>query len=356
MQTPHGGDLYAASKRYSGAILDFSVNLNPLGPPPAVLEAAAQGLSQCAQYPDPQCRFLRRAISLRDGVPEERIFCGNGASELIFRLALTMRPRTALLTAPTFSEYEQALSAVRCKTRFHLLEAQNQFDLTPDILDEITPGLDLLLLCNPNNPTGRIIPKPLLGGILARCRATGTTLILDECFLDLTTDVPGLSEQLATHPNLILLRAFTKSYAIPGLRLGYCLCGDPDLPKQLEKNGPCWNVSLPAQLAGIACCQKPHWPRQGSALAEAERPYLMDALTVLEAQVIPSDTCFLLFRLPGEESLGEKLLQEGILIRSCGNYRGLSTDWYRIAIRSHEDNERLVRSLTRVTGGTLWQK
>lgn len=344
MALEHGGDLFSAQKIYSGEILDMSVNLNPMGTPPQVLQAARDALDQVREYPDPQCRRLRQAIAQKDGVSPEQIFCGNGAAEVIFRLALALRPRAALLTAPTFSEYEGALAQVGCGCRFHTLREEDDFDVTEAILDDIAPPVELVMVCSPNNPTGRLIPEPLLLRMLARCREIGAVLAVDECFLPLAREGRGLAPYLAEHPNLFLLRAFTKTYAIPGLRLGYGL-GAPDLVEKLTDWGACWNVSGVAQAAGLACCALPDWPAGGRQMLALERPLLQEGLERLGCRVIPGSANYLLFRAPGVTDLKERLLRRGVLVRSCANYRGLGPDWYRAAVRQRADNERFLRLL-----------
>ncbi|MBO4990950.1 MAG: threonine-phosphate decarboxylase [Firmicutes bacterium] len=340
----HGGDLVSARNIYSGEILDLSVNINPLGTPPAVAEAARNALERVGEYPDPQCRCLRQAIAERDGVSPEKIFCGNGAAEVIFRLALVLRPEKALLTAPTFSEYEAALRQLGCDCGFHVLRQEENFDVTERILEDIVPPVRLVVLCSPNNPTGRLISRELFRAILDRCRRIGAHLMVDECFLPLACGGRGLADELSEWPELFLLRAFTKSYAIPGLRMGYGL-GDAGLVERLTAMGPCWNVSGPAQEAGIACCQLPQWPEEGRKLLSQQRPRLIAGLERLGCQVIPGQANYLLFRLCGITDLKERLLRRGVLIRSCANYRGLTADWYRVAVKQEEENQRFLTIL-----------
>lgn len=342
MTFEHGGDLVSARKNYSGEILDLSVNINPLGPPAQVMRAARDALEQVTAYPDPLCRELRQAIAQKDGVSPEQIFCGNGAAEVIFRLALTLQPKTALLTAPTFAEYEGALVQTGCHCRFHVLRRENNFDVTQDILEDIQRPVELVVLCSPNNPTGRMISEELLLRILKRCREIGAALMVDECFLPLAREGRGMAPYLAQYPELFLLRAFTKTYAIPSLRLGYGL-GAPERIERLMAWGPCWNVSGIAQAAGLACCALPQWPEKGRELLECQRPLLKQGLEKLGCQVVPSQANYLLFRLPGVPDLKERLLLRGVLVRSCANYRGLGPDWYRVAVRSEDDNNRFLR-------------
>ena len=343
----HGGDIRTAQAACGGAVLDFSANLNPLGMPAAVREAAAQ--ADCAPYPDPLCRDLRRAIAAYDGVGEEQVVCGNGAADLIFRLAFALRPRKALVTAPTFSEYEQALTCVGCEMARYALDQNKNFDLDAGFLDAVGPDVDLVFLCTPNNPTGRLMDEALLLDIARRCGAVGAVLVVDECFLPLAAGGPGLAPWLEDYPNLVLLRAFTKSYAMAGLRLGYCLTANQSLREALGKFAQPWSVSTPAQAAGVAaftCC--PNWAAEGRRFVEEARPGLAAGLTAAGCTVIPGQANYLLFRLPGVADLKERLLARGMLIRSCANYHGLGADWYRVCIRSERENQRLLAALREV--------
>ena len=345
----HGGDVLTAQARYGGPVLDCSANLNPLGMPPQVGETAARAAAQASPYPDPLCRELRAAIAAHDGVAPEQVLCGSGAAELIFRLACARKPRRALVTAPTFSEYEGALEQVGCAVTRHLLRRERNFDVDEGILEAIGPDTELVFLCTPNNPTGRLIDQELLLAVAEKCRGLGAVLAVDECFLPLACGGPGLAPWLEEYPNLLLLRAFTKSYAMAGLRLGYALCADTALLERMSAGGPPWSVSTPAQAAGVAALTGcPHWPAEGRRFVEEARPGLAAGLTAAGCAVIPGQANYLLFRLPGVADLKEKLLERGVLIRSCANYYGLGPDWYRACVRGEEENRRLLAALSEV--------
>lgn len=341
----HGGDVVAAQREYGGAVLDFSANLNPLGMPEEVRAAAARAAASAVNYPDPLCRALREGIAQRDGVSPEQIICGNGAADLLFRMAFSLRPRQALVTAPTFSEYEAALTAAGCQVCHHRLQEEQSFDLTGAVLEELTEDLDLCVLCTPNNPTGRTIDPSLMRQILDRCAERGIVLAVDECFLDLTEEGSGLASLVGAYPNLILVRAFTKSYAIPGLRLGYVITGDACLAEGLYRCGQPWPVSSPAQAAGQAALNCPDWPGRARAVIGPERVFLEEGLRALGLTVWSGKANYLLFRAGGRADLREQLLKRGILIRSCANYPGLGPDYYRIAVRLHEENQRLMNAM-----------
>lgn len=341
----HGGDVYGGN----AGLLDFSVCLNPAGAPRAVLEAAQAGVLRQG-YPDPRCRALVRAAARRDGVEEDMVLWGNGCADLIDRFALSLRPRKAILLAPTFGEYRRALEGVGCRIEEYFLSQENGFLPDEALLEAIQPGVDLVFLCDPNNPTGRLMDEGLLDRMLARCRQVGAMLAVDQCFLELSAARPDrLTGQLAGG-NLILFRALTKSYALAGLRLGYCLCGDRALLEKMAHILQPWPVSIPAQLAGETAFQSfPRWPLECYPAIERQREALSAALGVLGLWVCPSESCFLLFH--GPEDLGERLRAKGILVRSCAGHAGLGPGWWRVGLRAPEENERLAAALRAVLGG-----
>ena len=172
----HGGDLYG----YTSPPIDFSVNTNPLGLPASVRQALFHASECWERYPDPLCRTLCERIAVRDQVHTDWVHCGNGAADLLYRIALSLRPARALIAAPTFSEYESALDAVGCIVKRHLLQESEGFQLTERVLEQIEPALNLVVLCNPNNPTGLPIDHGLLMQILNRCAKFGILLLVDE--------------------------------------------------------------------------------------------------------------------------------------------------------------------------------
>ncbi len=341
----HGGDVYHNRVR-----LDFSANVNPLGTPPEVMRAVAESAGRLVAYPDPYCGALREKLAAVHGVAPEEIVCGNGAAELIFQFAAALRPRRALLPVPSFSEYAAALEAAGCEiTEFPLQRAEG-FAVGPALLDAITPETDALLLCTPNNPTGRSVAPENLRAILARCRETGTWLLLDECFLDLTDAGAEKSviPLLRTDDRCMVLRAFTKLYGMAGVRLGYAICRDRTFLASLCRTVQPWNVSAPAQAAGEAALDCREFVARTLALIAEEMAYLLRELRALGIDVLPGDANFLM--LSGVPGLAARLLERGILIRSCANYRGLGEGDCRIAVRTHAENEQLIAALREIFG------
>ena len=345
LELVHGGDWTGFLREYGREPLDFSANISPLGVPEGVQAALRAAASRADRYPDPLCRDLRAAIGAREGVSLEKVFCGNGAADLIFRIPLALRPRRALVTAPTFAEYEAALRTVGCAVERVSLFPEQNFRLERSVLQAITPETDLVFLCEPNNPTGVTTPRPLLAEILARCREMGIRLVVDECFGDLLEDPAAhtMRSYLDDFPNLLILKAFTKLYAMAGVRLGYLLCGDRELLEAVALAGQPWAVSTLAQAAGMAALEEDGYVRRVRALVSRERAWLLERLGNLGLRVVPGEANYLLFW--SEKPLLEPMRRRGILLRDCGNYQGLEAGWYRTAVRTRQENERLLAAL-----------
>lgn len=336
---PHGGDIYGGDVQ-----LDFSANTNPFGTPEGVIRAVGAALPEMHRYPDPYCRALVEKIAAFEGVRREYILCGNGAAELIYAYCAAARPKTALELAPTFCEYTLGLEQAGCQVKHYYLTPDNGFTLDGRFVDYLTEILpEAVFLCNPNNPTGSLISPELLREILDTCRENQIRLFVDECFLDLSDDAQSMKACLETYPGLFLLKAFTKSYGMAGIRLGYCLSADGDLLKAMAQAVQPWNVSGLAQAAGIAALEQGEFLEKTRMLIRKERPWLKERLEGFGLRVIPSKANYLLFQ--GPENLGENLKARGISIRSCDNYPGLTRGWYRIAVRRHEENELLMAAI-----------
>lgn len=340
----HGGDIYGERT----VICDFSVNTNPLGMPDAVRTALARGIPDFARYPDTECRRLREALHLRYGVPVPQILCGNGAIDLIFRICSCLKPHTALTLAPTFSEYERSVRLFGGTVREHRLSAVNDFAVTDRILEDLNGDIDLLFLCNPNNPTGRLIPAALLERILTVCREKHIVTVIDECFLEFT-DGRSMIGDLGRFPDLLILKAFTKLYAMAGLRLGF-LFGSRELIGRIEPYGPEWSVSVPAQLAGAAALSaEPAWSEKTAAFVRTERPRMTKELQALGIRVLPADGNFLLLQSP--VPVVSALKEKGILVRDCRNFTGLDESYFRIGLKTEKQNALLLQALKEELNG-----
>lgn len=336
-KNPHGGDIYEGNIE-----LDFSANTNPFGTPEGVKTAVSGSLDMLFAYPDPYCRRLASAIAEHERVPKEYVLCGAGAAELIYSFAFSERPKTAAELAPTFAEYSLPL-ADSVINRFYLKE-HTGFRLMPDLLDSIEKTRpETVFLCNPNNPTGLAADPALIEAAAEKCRAAGSRLFLDECFMDLADEPHSFVPRLKEYPNVIILKAFTKSFGMAGLRLGYCLTADTGLLARMARAVQPWNVSTAAQEAGITALGETAFLEKTRELIRKERPRLAAGLLKLGLTAFDSNVNFLLIK--GTPGLDEKLLEKGIKIRNCANFHGLADGFYRIAVKLPEENDRLLEAI-----------
>ena len=342
----HGGNI----DQYQNC-LDFSVNVNPLGPPESVKRALLQSLRYVSEYPQIGYRNLREKIAEYECASADEVICGNGAAELIYAVCQSLSPKRALLAVPTFTEYEGALKSVDCEVFRYILKKEEGFLLTKQYLEYVRALLkdkkkpEMIFLCNPNNPTGLLTDPPLLQELLQLCEENSIYLVVDECFLDFTENPEGhtLKKYLNQSNHLLILRAFTKIFAIPGVRSGYGLSANRELLAGMYSVLQPWNLSCMAVKAGIAATGERDYVKTTQRMISREREYLTHALKELGYQVCLSDTNFLLFEGPGD--LFFNCVKNGILIRDCSRFEGLGKGFYRISIRLREDNEHLIRVL-----------
>ena len=282
MELIHGGDWAGQEERLGNrSIRDFSANVSPLGVPDGVREAICRAAGKIDRYPDPLCRKLIQKLSEELSCPEEWIVCGNGAADLIYRLFQAEKPKKVLLTA-----------------------------------------------------------------ILERCRECSALLVLDECFLEFLPDRKErtLLPYLGQYPNLVILRAFTKLYAMAGVRLGYCVCSDAKRKEQLMESGQPWGVSLLAQEAGVAALSEQAYADRVRKLVEQQRPILVKGLRQAGFTVWEGKANYLLFR-SHDATLGKRMEEAGFPMRDCSNYHNLQPGDYRIAVRTEEENRGFLEAL-----------
>jgi threonine-phosphate decarboxylase len=354
----HGGDLQTASDLFGieqDKLLDFSANINPLGPPVEVLQAIEREMKNIVHYPDPVGRRLVRALAEKYGLPEDMLLIGNGAAECMALILLALAPHKVGVIYPSFVEYTQlahqyGVEVVGCigqeKTGF--LPPLTELRL---LLEEV----DVLFVGHPNNPTGLMYDKEALRRLASWAQLYDTYVVIDEAFIDFLPEEnqPTLLGELASCPHVVLLRSLTKFYAIPGLRLGFAVAHSDVIGRMRDKQVP-WSVNRLALAAGEACCQVSEYEAATRQLIVEERNYLQACLSDrFGFKVWPGQANFLLVRLPENqtaESLQRNLGACGIMIRNCAMYRGLTPQDFRIAVRSRPENERLLKALADIVG------
>jgi len=345
----HGGDVYR-----NRVDVDFSINVNPLGMPAAVKAAMHNAVEQCCRYPDIEAERLKRAVSDLLAVPEEKLLFGNGASELFMAVVHALRPKKTVIPVPSFYGYEHAAKAADSEIIYYKTKQEDSFGITDDIYNTLTEDVELMFLANPNNPTGTLLPIEKIKSLLKYCRDRGIYVVLDECFIEFGGSQFSMLFEIKSgmFDNLILVRAFTKIFSIPGVRLGYFICSNELLLDQIKRQLPEWNLSCFAQEAGDVCARQADFIMETQNYISKERQFLTEGLRQKGYVVFPSRANFILIyceELHGN-SLYDLLLQKGILIRDCSNFRGLGSGFYRIAVKTRKENELLLHCCPCIVG------
>ena len=344
----HGGEIYDKTIEY-----DFSVNLNPLPCPKEVISALEKSLQGAGRYPDfyqNEFRdFVARAENKllgKDLLTIDNIIGGNGASELLLAIIRMIAPRKVLLPVPGFSGYMHALRSLDRVTVYEfLLKEEQDFRLTKELVDAINYDTDLVIIADPNNPTGKNIDKDVLLSLMKRCKETDTWLLIDECFLRMSDKTESSALLIPDMPRLFVVNAYTKLFSIPGVRVGYVLASWDNI-NSLRNYLPEWNMSVFAQNAGRACADillANDYIRMTTDYIKEQRDKLSRTFEAKSCKVYPSDTNF--FLVKSDENLYEHFLQEKILIRDCANFVGLSKGFYRIAVKTEKENLRIMELL-----------
>ena len=385
---PHGADkvkVAALLQLPPEAILDFSSNINPLAQNWGITTAALDAMKQVSAYPEPEPRGFLACLSEKEKISQEQLIAGNGGADLIFRTACALRlsdnferRQDVLIAEPCFGEYRAAFSAAGFHILSHRLLAEEQFDVNERLLPAINEQLRAVILCHPNNPTGRSIRPEILSQIAERCREQGVALLLDLCFLDfLPEDLKATKialapflEQRSDFPtkhtdsetkgretsrghtpakilSFVSFHSLTKLFAIPALRIGWLYCSDRDLCQKIKALTPPWQVSAPAAAAAEAAMKVPAATIRGCLEELAEnKSELAEELRKFGAKEIQGEANYLFFQ-HSDSLLQAKLLlgKRAILIRSCANYEGLGEGWFRIAVKSAEENAAFIEQI-----------
>ncbi|MDN3555464.1 threonine-phosphate decarboxylase CobD [Halomonas maura] len=347
----HGGRIAPLLARYGlpadHPVIDFSANLNPLGPPAWLAEWLAGAGDALARYPDPDDDRARRAIATHDGVAPERVLVTNGGIEAIYLTAALHAGGRALVIEPTFSEYALACRQHGLTVSRLALEGP-AFRLDLDAAEAALAGVDVAFLCRPNNPTGTLVPRADVERLLARAGETGTTLVVDEAFVDFTDGDERLTPLLAGAPNLLLLRSLTKLFDLPGLRIGYLL-GAPALVRGARARQMPWSVNaLALGLVARLLADADYLARTRDWLV-GQRPAMPEAVRELGYGVPATQANYFLlgggWQAQEAEALFAFLLRRGLLARHTHGFPGLDGRWLRLALRDGPDNARLLAAL-----------
>ncbi len=342
----HGGNIYEIKRIFNKEVIDFSANINPLGLPPQVKKIIYDNFESVLHYPDSKATDITKKIAKYWGINQENILLGNGSVELIYLITSCFRPKTALIIVPAFSEYERATRNIKSRIKFLNLYEKENFRLNPSRLT----NSDILFLSNPNNPTGNLI----LTDPAITEKSPNKIIVVDEAFMDFVPEERKytLIGKATKSIKIIVLRTFTKFFALPGLRIGY-LVAHKDIVKTLRQHHIPWNINTLAQLSASEALVDKRYQDKTLFFMKKERIFLFSQIEKIKGlHPYPSEANFILIRIDNKRLtsslLTKKLIRRGILVRDCANFRGLNNKYVRVAVRSRADNLNLLAAFRQI--------
>lgn len=350
----HGGNIFTIARTLGVTpeqVLDFSASINPLGMSPLVRETLINSLGSLVHYPDTTHQELKQALAHYHSLSAENFSIANGSTELIYMLPAILSGKKALIISPSFSEYVHALNQHGWETDHFVLSSKNNFTINIIELEHaLARGVDALFVCNPGNPSGTLYPQQIIEDIYRVCLSTGTFLVLDEAFMDFCEESSAKCS-VVHRDDLVILRSMTKFFGIPGLRLGYAI-SCRSLAGRLDSMGGPWSVNTLALKAGVAALHDSVHNGKSLEYISRERAVLCEYMGRFpQLKLYPSQVNYLLVEITNGQTSGEikeQLLLHRIIIRDCSTFTGLTDKFFRIAVRRHEENVKLLECLGRI--------
>lgn len=349
----HGGNVYRYQRMGKENILDYSSNINPFGLSQTFINFAKENFKVLTKYPDPDYLDLRNKIAEYNAVKLENVIVGNGATEILFLYMKALKPKKVLLLAPCFAEYKRALDSIQTKVEYFPLEKKRDFVLNVDKFIKAIKSnhYDLVLLCNPNNPTGTLIDLEALEQIKNCVEGEKIYLLIDEAFIEFVGEWKTKTGMLLQSENIFVMRALTKFFAIPGLRLGYGLSYNQEVLQKLQAEKEPWSVNAFANLAGLVMLDDREYIDKTEAWIQEEKRFMYQELRkISNIKVYKTEANFILLELFTMDSacLQEKMLEKDVLIRDASNFKFLNHRFVRLAIKERESNIRVLRTLAEI--------
>ena len=385
----HGGNIYRPAeelKMQERKIMDFSASVNPLGVSKKIKTEMRRHLKYLHNYPDHEAKRLRKRLAQYHGIDPETILCGNGSTELIYLITRVLKPQKVLIPAPTFSEYERAIilqntpppplpsyvltdlpqgegkgggesqvSGIREQgsIKYFMLDKGNGFEVIPDRLiqamqgeDSLATPCDMAFLCNPNNPTGRLLKKDAVLKIADAARDLKCILVVDEAFIDFCAD-GSVIKDVEDIQSMIVLRSMTNFHALSGLRIGYGVFPQ-HLIGSLKRYKEPWTVNNLAQRAAVVALKDKIYRSETFRLLKEEKRFLEKSFKKIGIEFFDSDVNFYLLKISNANEIFQQMKRKGILVRDCSNFRGLDNTYLRVAVKSHKENTILIKELTSI--------
>ncbi len=354
MNKTHGGNIWKIAKENSlrpEDIVDFSASINPLGLSPKAEAAIKNAISLLGHYPEPGAEAIIHELASFHNLPEENILAGNGSSQFIYLIPQIFQPKKALIIDPAFSEYRNSLINSYAIDSFICKEDN---DFLPDIdklFAEIKNGYDIIYLGNPANPAGAVITKKTILDIAEECKKYKTIIIVDEAFIDFV-EQDSVKREAVLFDNLIVIRSMTKFFAMPGLRLGYIIAHDKIISK-FKNLMPPWSVNTLAIAAGIESLRDKDYITKTREWLASDMPCFMEGLKAVPyVKTYPTKVNYMLVKILFNDiitaDIQKQLLKNGILIRDCGDFIGLGSSFFRLAVREKEENRLLIDCISKM--------
>ena len=378
----HGGNIYKVFREKNlKEILDYSSNINPYGIPESLKSRIIENLEILERYPDPDYVELREKLAHLNKIDISDIVLGNGATEIIFLFMKVINPKKILIVSPTFGEYERAVKAVgtsrnsidlscsddnknienkEIEIEYFELKESDDFKLNiGNLKNQLEKKYDLLIICNPNNPTGKFLKLAQTEEILKECNKYDTKLFIDEAFIEFLAD--GMKESIINteenKKNLFVTRAFTKFFAIPGLRLGYGMYFDKELEQKISEKKEPWSVNNIAEMAGLTVLDDTEYIEKTLKWITKEKIYMYEKLNEISGiKVYETEVNFITGKIDEKlfleglnvKILREKMLEQGILIRDASNFKFLDERFFRLAIKDRASNDRVIKAMKEI--------
>ncbi|WP_250277467.1 pyridoxal phosphate-dependent aminotransferase [[Clostridium] colinum] len=351
----HGGDLDMINQKYNipkNSIIDFSGNINPLGMSNKIKNTISSNIDVITTYPDKNYSTLKKSISNYCNCSENSIIVGNGATEIISLFIKNLSPKNAIIVSPSYSEYERELKNNNCNIHFFHLKEEDNFILNiQNLLNIINDKIDLVILCNPNNPTGTALNNDQIKLLLEKCKF----LMIDETYAEFSSESENIcaTSLVDYYDNLFIIRGTSKFFAIPGIRLGYGICKNKDILHKINKYKDPWSVNSIANLIGITIFNDIEYIKATKNLISTQKKYIFKELSnINNLKFYDSKSNFILCKILNKKTtstnLFEILIKENILIRDAKNFTFLDDSFFRFCILSEENNKRLINKLKNI--------
>ncbi|MDP0488469.1 MAG: histidinol-phosphate transaminase [Fusobacterium sp. JB021] len=347
----HGGNIYKLLRRGEKNILDYSSNINPLGVPESLKKSIIENFEILEKYPDINYIELRESIGKYNKISKENILVGNGATEILFLYMKALKPKKVIIVSPTFAEYERSLKTFDIEIDFFPLKEEENFILDIEKLKNKGKDYDLVVLCNPNNPTGTFIEKNKLLYLNNYLKKFNTNLFIDECFIEFVKDWEDNTLIDLKSENIFILRALTKFFALPGIRLGYGLTYDSHIIKKIEEIREPWSVNAFADLAGKVILKDEKYISATKKWILEEKIWFYKELGKIEKlKVYKTHSNFILVKLKtmSSENFCKLMEKKAVLVRNASNFRFLDNKYVRLAIKDREKNEKVLKIIKEV--------